>query len=202
MMNPNHAIRILDSLIESYKHPKVFKFLHIPIQSGNNYILQKMIRNYSVNDFKTIIKRFRKEIPNITISTDVILGFPGETKDTFNDTIKIIKWLKPNVLNVSRYWERPGTLSAEMKNKMHTRETKELSRKFAPIFKKIALSKNKKEIGAEYSILIDKIGKKGSFIGRNNFYRPIVIKSQENLLGKKLKVKITNATPQYLIGQI
>ncbi len=202
MMNPNHVLKILHDLIKIYKHPKIFKFLHIPVQSGADDILKSMIRNYSVQDFKYIVREFQKHIPNLTISTDIIVGFPGESKKTFNQTLNLINWLKPDVLNISRYWERPGTLSASMDKKLHTRDTKELSRKLLPIFNKLALEKNQKLIGKSFNVLVDELGKPGTYISRNNFYKPIVIKSEKNLFGKSLNVEITSVTSQYSIAKI
>ncbi len=201
MMNPNFAKKILPELIKVLKNKKVFKFIHIPVQSGNNRILKKMNRNYFVENFKEIITQLRKKIPEISIATDVILGFPGETKESFMETVELINWLKPDVLNISRYWERPGTESAKMSKKLHTRETKELSRQMSSLFKKIAFEKNKKQIGKEYFVFVDEIGKKGSFISRNDFYKPIVIKSNKDLLGNRIKVKITKAKSEYLISE-
>ena len=77
MANPDHILKILTKLIQAYKNKKVFRFLHLPIQSGNDLLLTIMKRNYSVKEFKIVISAFRKEIPDITISTDIICGFPG-----------------------------------------------------------------------------------------------------------------------------
>src|SRR3989344_6310275 len=102
MMNPSNTITILDNLINIYKHPKMFKFLHIPAQSGNNEILRLMNRRYTAEDFIKIVEIFRKEIPEITISTDIIAGFPSETKEQFNDSMDLLNKIKPDVLNLSR----------------------------------------------------------------------------------------------------
>ena len=91
MMNPNHIIPILDELIEIYKNEKVYKFLHIPIQSGSNKILKSMNRKYTKEQFTEIIKRFRGVFPNGTVATDVITAFPGETEEDFNETINSLK---------------------------------------------------------------------------------------------------------------
>src|SRR3989339_892790 len=90
MMNPNNVLKILPELIEIYKHEKMFKFLHIPIQSGSNKILKDMNRKYTREDVLKIVNKFKKEIPNIIFSTDVIVGYPGETKKDFEDTLDIV----------------------------------------------------------------------------------------------------------------
>jgi len=199
MSNPNHLIKNLDKLIELYKNPKVFKFLHIPVQSGNNEILKLMNRKYTVEDFRTIITKFRKAIPTITISTDLICGFPSETEKQFEDSLEIIKWLEPDVLNLNMFWPRPGTPAAKMKQ-LKPGTGRERTRKIAEVFEKILLRKNEAWVGWKGRILIDEIGKKGGFVGRNFAYKPIVIKKAK--LGELIKVKIVDSTIDYLSGQL
>ncbi|MBT3407136.1 tRNA (N(6)-L-threonylcarbamoyladenosine(37)-C(2))-methylthiotransferase, partial [Candidatus Woesearchaeota archaeon] len=107
MMNPNHVEEMFDDLVEVLKNKKLFKFVHIPVQAGNDKILKKMKRKYTSSEFKTIVKNFREAIPEITIATDVICGFPGETKEQFQDTVNLIDEIKPEVMNISRFWSRP-----------------------------------------------------------------------------------------------
>jgi threonylcarbamoyladenosine tRNA methylthiotransferase CDKAL1 len=109
MANPNHIYKLLPELIEVYRHPKMRKFLHIPIQSGSDSILKAMNRQYTIAQFKEIVTKFRKEIPNIDLATDIIVGFPGETEKDFQKTVDLLKWLKPEVLNCTKYWPRKGT---------------------------------------------------------------------------------------------
>ncbi len=170
MMDPDNLIPILDDLIILMKSEKIFKFLHIPVQSGNDEILKKMKRPYTINEFKKIIKKLRKEIPEITISTDIICGFPSETEEQFNDSVKLIKEIKPDVLNISRFWPRPGTKALLMKNQVHGRITKKRSQILTREFNKICTGKNKKWLNWEGEVLVDEIGQKGSFIGRNYCY--------------------------------
>ena len=115
MMNPQWALKQLNELLEIYKHPKILKFLHIPVQSGSDKILKRMNRPYSIAEFKQVSNEFRREIPNISISTDIIVGFPEETEKDFQDTVKLLQWLKPEVLNLTKFWSRPGIKAAEMK---------------------------------------------------------------------------------------
>ncbi len=115
MINPEHLLKYLEDLIEIYKNNKIIKFLHIPVQSGSDKVLKDMNRNYKINDFKKIIKKFRKEIPRINISTDIIVGYPTETESDFKDTIKLIKEINPEVLNISKFSSRKGTKASELK---------------------------------------------------------------------------------------
>lgn len=115
MMNPSGILNYLGELIEIYQNNKVQKFVHIPVQSGSDKVLKDMNRNYKVKDFIYTVDKFRKNIKNISISTDIIVGYPTETEEDFNKTLDLIKKIKPEVLNISRFGARPGTLAAKLK---------------------------------------------------------------------------------------
>ena len=115
MMNPWHLNKILPNLIESYKSDKIMKFLHIPVQSGSNKVLKDMKRLHTVDNFKLAVKEFRKNFPNITIATDVIVGYPTETEKDFTKTYNLIKELQPEVINISMFSSRPGTKASKLK---------------------------------------------------------------------------------------
>ncbi len=199
MMNPGNTIMILNDLIQIYKHPKMFKFLHIPLQSGNNEILKLMNRKYTVEDFVNVAEAFRREIPEITISTDIIAGFPFETEQQFEDSLNIIKEIKPDVLNLSRYAAREGTIAAKMKQ-LSTNTLKQRSRIMTNKFREIALENNKKWLNWRGKILIDEKGTNDSWIGRNYCYKPVVVKGDFRL-GDEIEVKITDITSFDLRGE-
>ncbi|MBT3940597.1 tRNA (N(6)-L-threonylcarbamoyladenosine(37)-C(2))-methylthiotransferase [Candidatus Woesearchaeota archaeon] len=115
MMSPQWALHLQPALLEIMKYEKVRKFLHIPVQSGSNNVLKLMNRNYTVADFKKIVTTFRKAFPESTLATDIIVGFPGETETDFQETVKLLAWLQPEVLNLTRYWPRKGTPAGELK---------------------------------------------------------------------------------------
>lgn len=114
MMNPTHIKNFVDELIEAYKNDNVMGFLHLPVQSGSDKILRAMKRGYVVMDFEKIVERFRGEIPNLFLSTDVIVGFPGETEEDFQATVELIKKIKPDKVNISKFGARPGTEAADL----------------------------------------------------------------------------------------
>ncbi len=201
MMNPNHALEFMDELIKSYTDEKIYKFLHIPLQSGNDGVLKDMNRRYTINDFRRIISKFRRNFNHITISTDVILGFPTETEEAFQNTLRIIRETKPEVLNISRFWLRPGTKAGKFKQ-LPTRITKERSRLMNSIFREYALKKNKEWVGWEGKVLVSRKSKSGTYTGRNFAYKPVIIKSDENLIGKFIWVRINDATYYDLRGEI
>jgi threonylcarbamoyladenosine tRNA methylthiotransferase CDKAL1 len=202
MMNPNHAKEWTDELIELMKDDKVFKFLHLPVQSGNNEILKLMRRKYTAEDFKEIVNKLRKEIPDISIATDIICGFPSETEEQFQDSIKLIREVKPEVLNRSRFWPRPGTEAASMEGQIHGNETKRRCTIIVDIFKIMTTVNNERKwTGWEGEILIDERGKDDSWVGRNYAYRPIVVKGKLSL-GDKVKVKVEKTNEYYFTANI
>ena len=177
---------------------KVYKFIHLPVQSGSDGILRKMRRNYTVKDFEKIIHSFRKTIPNITISTDIIVGFPGENGKDFKKTLDLIKRIKPDIVNISKFGARPGTEASGMKQ-IDNRTAKSRSKKLSSLVKKIGLEKNREWKGEECLVLVNEKGKeKNQFIGRNEHYKPVVINTRSDMTGKFLKVKIKKVGQTYL----
>ena len=109
MMNPATIKGILYDLIEAYASDHIFKFIHIPVQSGSDDVLDRMGRGYSVADFDEIVTAFRKRYPDITLATDMIVGFPGETQEEFTQSLDLIERVRPNKVNITRYSRRPFT---------------------------------------------------------------------------------------------
>lgn len=204
MMNPNRAYSILDDMIDLFKNPKLFKFIHIPVQSGDDEVLKKMNRVYTAEQFRNIVKAFRNSIPTITFATDVICGFPGETDKAFENTMELIRDTQPDIVNVSKFFGRPKTKAKEMKKDLVSMsEINKRSRIAALTSKQISFQRNKKWKDWIGCILIDEKGKiSGSWIGRNYAYKPIVIKNSESMLGKTIKVKVFKAFPTYLSAEI
>ncbi|MDR2720360.1 MAG: tRNA (N(6)-L-threonylcarbamoyladenosine(37)-C(2))-methylthiotransferase [Nitrososphaerota archaeon] len=203
MMTPNMITDMQTELIEAYKNPKIFKFLHFPVQSGDNQVLKKMRRFYTSEEFKESIATFRAAFPNLTLATDVIVGFPGETKQAFENTLQLLKEVKPDITNVSKFFARPKTLASEMiKDKVPAEEIKQRSTTTATLVKQLAFERNKQWKNWSGEILVDEPGKvEGSWIGRNFAYKPVVVESKQNLLGKTLRVRVAKVTGTYLIGE-
>lgn len=202
MTNPKHTVPILDELLDIYRDPRIYKFLHIPLQSGSNEILRNMNRGYTKEQFTEIIEAFEKEIPNLTLSTDIIVGFPGETNDHFQESVNLIQKVKPDIVNISRFAPRPGTQAAKMKGQIHGSIIKERSRKLTKITQKIGEEKNKRWIGWKGNALITERGIKGGWVARNYSYKPIVIHHTNQCLGEKIKIEVTAAKIGYLIGKM
>lgn len=204
MMTPNLVMDILEDLIRTFKNEKIYKFAHLPVQSGDDQILKRMRRFYSVEEFKKIVNAFRASFPQITIATDVICGFPGESKEAFKKTLQLIEEVKPDIVNVSKFFARPKTVAARMRaDFVSLTEIKRRSSEVAELARKIAFEKNQRWIGWEGEILINEVGKvAGSWVGRNFAYKPVAVKGDSNLLGKNLRVKIARAFSTHLEGEI
>ena len=199
MMHPKNIMNDVKSLINSFKHEKVYKFLHLPIQSGNNQVLEDMGREYTVEEYLDVINHFRKEIPSVSLATDVIVGYPTEKKAAFHDTLNIINKIRPDFLHISKYHHRPRTEASnfdEIDPSIIKKRSKELNR----IKTQIAYQRNYKQVGNIQNILITNKGTKGGYIGRTDSYKTIVVDNTP--LGKFVKVKIIDARNTYLKGAL
>ncbi|MBN2111646.1 tRNA (N(6)-L-threonylcarbamoyladenosine(37)-C(2))-methylthiotransferase [Candidatus Woesearchaeota archaeon] len=203
MMNINNLYPVIDEMIGILQHEKVFRFLHLPAQSGSDEILEKMGRDYSARKFRESIKRIREAIPGITVSTDIITGFPGETKINFQESVKLIDEIQPDVLNVSKFRPRPGTEAAEMENQIPGEDAKQRSKYITSIFEWSAYRKNKKWVGWAGDIIIEEKGKEGTgtYIGRNHAYKPVIVEGSFNP-GDVVKVRIDAFTMHDLRGRV
>jgi threonylcarbamoyladenosine tRNA methylthiotransferase CDKAL1 len=204
MMTPNVVLDILEELIEAFRNEKIFKFVHLPVQSGDDQVLKRMRRFYSVNDFVGIVKTFRESFPEITLSTDAICGFPGETAEAFQKTLKLIEKVEPDIVNVSKFFARPRTPAIKMsEDAVSLVEIKRRSSVTTLLAKKVSYERNQRWVGWKGEVLVDEVGKvAGSWVGRNFAYKPIVVRSKRVLLGKKLQVEVVKACATYLEGKV
>lgn len=189
MTTPNSLDEIMDDLIDALAHEKMYKFIHIPIQAGNDDILRVMRRKYTVKEFKGVADRLREAYPDMGISTDIICGFPGETDAQFRDSLDLITWLRPDVLNINRFWERPGTDAAKMPGRLHGRDTKERSRRMTILWKELAVDVGNRWLGWEGEILLTEDGKNDTKVGRNYVYKTVAVKTDAPL-GSFIRVKV------------
>ena len=199
MMNPMYMPRIRDGLLKSFESTKVFKFLHIPVQSGSDKVLNDMKRGHTAQTFRDVTNHFRNKFEKFTISTDVIVGFPTETVDDFEQTLQLLQETKPDIVNLSKYSRRPGTDAAEMKQ-IDVAEIKRRSKIAYELITKISNENNRKWIGWEGHVIFDE-EYEGQIRGRNFAYKPIFVKETPKI-GQILNVRITDATNHSLIGKI
>ena len=179
MMNPMYMSRIKQELIESYDNEKVFKFLHIPVQSGSNKVLNDMKRGHTSETFREIVKKTKDRFENFTISTDIIVGFPSETEEDFQKTLSLLDETKPDVVNLSKYSARPGTDAAELKQ-IDAAEIKRRSKIIFEQINKISMESNKKWIGWKGKVLFDENTEEG-IKGRNYAYKPIAVQEKVSI---------------------
>ncbi len=204
MMTPNNALDMLDELVQSFEDEKIFKFIHLPVQSGDDDVLKRMRRFYCASDFKRVVNAFRASFPGITLATDVICGFPGESEEAFQRTLRLIEEVRPDIVNVSKFFARPKTAAAMMqKDFLPLSEIKSRSIMASALAKKLSLENNRRWVGWTGEILIDEVGKvPGSWVGRNFAYKPVTVKSASKLIGKFMPAKIVKAFPTYLESNV
>ncbi len=189
MGNPNSFLEIIDEYLEVFESEKMYKFFHIPVQSGSDNVLKDMNRFYSVKDFKKLIKIIKKEVKNPFFATDIIVGYPNENEKDFNQSLKLINWLKPEMLNISRMWLRQGTPAQRKHKQLPTKLVKQRSQEMTQLFHKI-LDKNKKKWKDwQGKIIITEKGKNNSWIGKNEFYKQVIIKSAKLKIGDVVECK-------------
>lgn len=202
MMNPNNVLKILPELIEIYKSKKMFKFLHLPIQSGSDKILKEMGRNYKISDAMKIIREFKKNFPESVIATDIIVGYPGETEKDFEKTYNLIKEIKPEILNSSKFWPRPHTPASKLKQVDRNIVINRVSESMK-LHLEICNKNQQKWKNLTTEVLIDKKGFPGTFLARDKNYRLFGVQTTDkNILGKIVKVKVKKVLPHYLVSEI
>jgi len=199
MMNPMYMPRIRDNLLKSFDSSKVFKFLHVPVQSGSDKVLNDMKRGHTASTFRDVVNQFREKFGKFTISTDVIVGFPTETEEDFEMTMNLLRDTKPDIVNLSRYSQRPGTDAAEMVQ-IDVAEVKRRSKIAYELISDISRENNQKWVGWKGQVLFDEEFE-NQVRGRNFAYKPIFV-NDEPKIGQISSVEITEATNHSLIGRI
>ena len=199
MMNPMYMPRIRDGLLESFENDKVFKFLHIPVQSGSDKVLNDMKRGHTAETFRNTTKKFKAKFPQFTISTDIIVGFPSETEEDFEKTVDLLLETKPDIVNLSKYSQRPGTEAAEW-DQIPVSEVMRRSKIVSDLIEKICLQNNQKWIGWKGKVVFDEISD-DNIKGRNFAYKPIFIEDRVKI-GEYHNVEIVDVTTHSLLGKI
>ena len=199
MMNPMYMPRIRDGLLKSFENDKVFKFLHVPVQSGSDKVLNEMKRGHTAKTFMDAVSRFRSKFPSFSISTDIIVGFPSESEADFAETIELLEKTRPDIINLSKYSQRPGTEAATWKQ-VDVSEVRRRSKQVFELSRKISYENNKKWIGWNGDVLFDERNDE-DIKGRNFAYKPIFVKDYVEI-GERHQVTITDVTDHSLFGTI
>lgn len=174
MMNPATILENLEPLVGAFQSEKIFRFVHIPVQSGSDRILDRMKRGYTVAEFEEIVAAFRKRYPQISVATDVIVGYPNETDDDFYQTCDLISRIRPIKVNVTRYSHRPFTSTDE--TDLPESVKKERSRDLNALTGKIYSSANTRLLGTTTPFIVTELIRHGSVMARNPEYKGIIIK--------------------------
>jgi tRNA-2-methylthio-N6-dimethylallyladenosine synthase len=203
----SHPKDMSDELIKVLgSSDKICSHLHLAVQSGDDAILKVMNRKYTAAHFIKLIEKVRASKPGIAITTDVIVGFPGETRKQFANTIKLFKKVKFDLAYISQYSPRYGTVSAQMKDNVSYSEKKRREEEINTILKKTALDNNKKYIGNEVVVLVEGMNRKGKYYGKTSTYQTVLIRSSKKatkkLLGTFVHVKISEILPFALEGDL
>ncbi len=196
MMNPHHAYGMLDELLNAFGSEKIYKFLHLPVQSGDEKVLRDMGRDHSVEEFEEVVSAFRKRFDDVVISTDVIAGFPTESEEAFYRTFELIRRIKPDLLNITRYSPRKGTPAYRLKD-LPGWVKKERSRALTRLQNRIQEKKNASFVGRTFDVIATKFD--GELLARTNAYRPVVLR--HGRVGEFYRAKIVGSTTTHLLGE-
>jgi tRNA-2-methylthio-N6-dimethylallyladenosine synthase len=204
----SHPKDLSDDLIKVIaSSDKICHHLHVAVQSGDDEILRAMNRKYTAKHFSDLIKKIRKAKPGIAISTDVIVGFPGETKAQFKKTVKLFKDLQFEMAYISRYSPRPGTASWKMKDNVSWEEKKRRELELDIILKQGSLVANKKYLGKIVTVLVEGKNKKGKYYGntssfKNVQFEPVSKLKEKEVIGSFREIKITAVRNFSLEGEL
>ncbi|MDD2376612.1 MAG: radical SAM protein [Clostridia bacterium] len=203
-MSP-HPKDFTDDLIDVIsKSKKISKQIHLPLQSGSNRILQLMNRKYTREYYINLVNKIKEKCTNVNFSTDIIVGFPGETEEDFIDTLNLVNEVKFDQIFMYIYSKRSGTKAAIMEDFTEYEEKVSRLIRIKKDFERLTSEVNDKMIDKEYSILVEGKSKTSDeyYTGRTNTNKIVIFKSNDRDIGKIKKVKITNNNLWYVTGEI
>jgi len=201
----SHPKDLSDKLIDAYRTlDKLCEHLHLPVQSGSNRILKEMNRKYTREDYLMLIKKLREAEPNIAITTDIIVGFPGETDEDFNDTLELVKEVEYDSAFTFIYSKREGTRAARMENQVDDKVKHERFQKLTEVLYEISLKKNKQLEGQTLEVLVEEVSKNNPeyLTGRTRTNKLVHFKGDKSLIGTMVNVKIDTAKTFFLEGSL
>ncbi len=188
---------------------KLGKYLNLPVQSGDDTILKKMNRPYTASKYTNLVNKIRKTVPDIALSTDVIVGFPGETKKHFQNTIKLFKKIKFDMAYIARYSARPDTKAGKIKDRVPEEEKESRFKMLTRVLKHTALEQNEKYVGRKVRVLVmEEVVKNGKrfFSAKTSSYKTVYFpkgrKNSGKMMGSFAQVKVIKAFPWGLAGEI
>ncbi|KKQ71820.1 MAG: MiaB family RNA modification protein, bifunctional enzyme involved in thiolation and methylation of tRNA [Candidatus Peregrinibacteria bacterium GW2011_GWC2_39_14] len=197
-----YPLDVADDFIDAMgKLKTVMPYIHLPIQSGDNETLKRMNRKYTAEHYTDIIKRIRKRVPNCSITTDIIVGFCGETEKQFMNTYKLFKKIKWEMCYIAKYSPRPGTVSEKLlKDDVLAKEKARRFHKLNDLLREIAFARNKTFVGKTVGVLVESF-KKGLNTGKSEHFKIVQFKSKKSMVGQIVPIKITKAYEWILEGK-
>jgi tRNA-2-methylthio-N6-dimethylallyladenosine synthase len=198
----SHPKYMSDDILESMASlGSVCEHLNLPVQAGNNEVLRRMRRTYTVDHWQERIGRARELMPDVTVATDIIVGFPGETDEQFLDTLSVLRDAELDKVHVAMYSPRPGTLSARWEDDVPSPVKHERHRAVELLQEEVSSRLNARRLGTQQEVLFDSFNKE-RWGGRTRGNTLVHVGDSRNLLGKIANVRITQTSPWYLIGEI
>ena len=184
------------------KYKNIMPSIHLPVQSGNSKILKLMGRRYTKDDYLTLFFKLKERIPNVSISTDIIVGFPNETEEEFNDTLDLVEKCKYDLAYTFIFSKRVGTPAEKMEDNISQEEKEQRLYKLNDLVNKYALENNKKLENEIVEVLVESSSdKEGYLMGYSDTNKLVNLKGSKELIGQIVKVKITEAKTWSLNGE-
>jgi tRNA-2-methylthio-N6-dimethylallyladenosine synthase len=199
----SHPKNMSNTLIVVMKrNKKICRQIHLPVQAGDDKILSAMNRKYTAKHYLDLVKKIRKAMPNIGLSSDIIVGFPGETKKQFANTEKLMRQAKYDMVYLARFSSRPGTAAAKLKDNVTPKEKQRREESLNKILSQTACADNQRFLDQEILVLVEEKNKRGEWLGKNEQFVTVKIlgAADKNLQGEFIKVKITEAKDFGLTG--
>jgi len=200
MMSPQTLGPILEPYLVALSAPRFYRFLHLPVQSGSDRVLDAMHRGYRVEEFRRQVRSARARFPDLALSTDVIVGFPGETEEDHQATAELIAEVGPETVNVTRFSSRPGTPAARLPA-VGPRIAKRRSRDLAELRRRVARERLERWIGHRGPARVVEFGPGVSSVARLPNYLPVVLEERPSL-GSTVGVRVDGARSTYLLGHV
>ena len=200
----SHPWDFTDKMIEVIsKCDNIMPYIHLPIQSGSDRILKLMGRKYTTKEYLEIVRKLRKNIPNVSITTDIIVGFPGETEEDFEKTLDIVNKVKYDLAYTFIYSPRESTPAAKMEDNTSMEEKKERLARLNELINKYALESNERMKDKVYNVLLlGESDKDGKYMGYTDNMKLVNVKCDKELVGKIIPVKITGVKTWSLDGEV
>lgn len=200
-----HPKDFTDDVIEAIRDcEKVCKLVHLPLQSGSSEVLKVMNRKYTKDQYLNLVEKMKKEIPNLTLSTDIIVGFPGETEENFEDTLDVVSKVNFEQVYMFIYSRRVGTPGDKMENQVPENIKHKRFDKLKQLVESQIAERNKEYVGTVQKILIEGRSKTNNnmLTGRTDSNKVVIIEGNDNLIGKMVEIKVISEHMWYLKGEI